>query len=476
VRERLFSDHVALPHWYLWWQLDAYSEAMKADTVADDAGRLGRLHFAFIAPPFAGHFNPLQAVASELVRREHRASFFHQVDAAGLLNSGQIRFSPVGLASHPAGSLGRLVRQIGGLRGIMGMAQVIRPLAACTEMLCRELPSTLQAHGIDAIVADQTEAAGGLVARHIGVPYISMASALPINSEANMPPPFTGWPYDPTRWGRHRNRGGYRVSRWLMRPLQKTIHGIATSWGLGPVSDLEDCLSPYAQISQLSENLDFPRSELPVGFHYTGPWRDEDDTATLPFRPADYPRKLVFVSLGTLQGNRFELFEAIATACCQLNLQCVIAHGGRMSLPQSASLPGQPLVFDFLPQRQLLRHAAAVVTHGGMNTVLDAAAAGVPTVVVPLAFEQAAIAARVAHAGVGRVVNPRRPLADEFARALKAVLEQPAYADRARAMQHTVVAAGGAFSAASIIEDVIAKAICDANSAAQRRELLECSI
>jgi zeaxanthin glucosyltransferase len=411
-------------------------------------------HFGFIAPPFAGHFHPLQAVAAELVSRGHRASFFQQVDAGGLLNDANIRFFPVGLATHPAGSLGRVIEQIGGLRGLLGIGHVIRGLAAYTQMLCRELPHALRLHGVDAIVADQTEAAGGLVARHMGIPYVSMASALPINSEARIPPPFTGWGYDTTPWGVRRNRGGYRVSRWLMRPLQRAISTTAAGWGLGRLRSLEDCLSPNAQISQLYQLLDFPRSELPANFHYTGPWRQQD-LATLPFQPADDPRRLVFVSLGTLQGNRVTLFQAIVAACSQLDLQCVVAHGGRLSAQQVASLPGRPMVFDFISQRLLLRHAAAVVTHGGMNTVLDAVEAGVPIVVVPLAFEQAAIAARIRHAGIGTVVNARRPETEDFVGALKTVLEQPIYAGRAKAMQHAVTPAGGAHAAASIIENVV---------------------
>ena len=61
-----------------------------------------------------------------------------------------------------------------------------------------------------------------------------------------------------------------------------------------------------------------------------------------------------------------------------------------------------------------------IVCHGGMNTVLEPLAAGLPMVVMPLAFEQSAIAARLRAcrsrpgaelAGLGPACS-RRPIAE----------------------------------------------------------------
>ena len=86
-----------------------------------------------------------------------------------------------------------------------------------------------------------------------------------------------------------------------------------------------------------------------------------------------------------------------------------------------------------------------------MNTVMDALAAGVPAVLVPLAFEQAAIAARVVRAGAGIVVPGRAFRARRLRWALEAVLEDPAYRQAAAVLQGEVAQAGGAARAADII-------------------------
>ena len=393
----------------------------------------------------------MQVVAGELVSRGHRAIFVQQADARRSIYRRDVEFLPVGLRSHPPGDLDQTIGRINRMTGLAGMGAVLEDLARSTDMLCREAPAALHEQQADAIIADQTEAAGGLIARHLGLPFISMANALPINSEPDLPPPFTGWRYDPSEWGRQRNRGGYAVARLLMRPISAVIASHAAAWRLPSLRTLEDCLSPNAQISQMVSGFDFPRRALPLGFRYTGPLREVDTTI---FDPPARDRPLVFVSLGTLQGNRLGLFRVIAAACARLGLACVIAHGGRLTPEQAASLPGSPMVADFLPQRAALRHAALVITHGGMNTILDALSLGVPAVTIPLAFEQAANAARLVHAGIGAMVKPKGLTAAALASVINAVMSVPAYRARAAALREEIAAAGGAALAAGIIERV----------------------
>ena len=412
-------------------------------------------HFAFIAPPFSGHLNPMQVLARTLVARGHRATFVQQADAESLLYpaSAEINFLPVGQKTHPPGDLARTVGHINALNGLFGMGAVLRDVARRTDMLCREAPEKLRAIGIDAIVADQTEAAGGLIARHLDLPCVSVANALPINAEPGIPPPFTTWRFDPSPAGRRRNIGGYRVADWLSFSIRRTISTHAAAWKLGRLRTLEDCLSPQAQISQMVSQLDFPREESPSGFHYVGPLREPDATRELP--PRGDNRKFVLVTFGTLQGNRERLFRAVALACRKLGLGCVIAHGGRLSAADAASLATIATVRDFVPQREILRCAAAAVTHAGMNTVLDAMSFGVPVLCIPLAFEQAAIAARVEHAGAGVVLRPHAVNAASVAAALHRMLDTDACRSRALILRRAIAASGGAPAAADIVEHVL---------------------
>ncbi len=410
-------------------------------------------HFAFIAPPLAGHFNPLLVLARELVKRGHRATFVNQADAASLLRDHQdVGFAPIGASSHPPGSLEARIQRMGRLSGPLGLRGMIKDVALFTDMICREAPRALREIGADAVIADQTEAGGGLVAEHLGLPFASTATALPINREETVPPPYVPWRYDPSERGLWWNRGGYRISDWLMGAVGDVVEQHALSFGLHPRRRTEDCFSTLAQLAQCVAAIDFPRQELPQHFHYLGPFRDGHEAEIdLP----DDGRPLIFCSFGTLQGSRANLFRKVAVACASLDVRLLIAHGGRLDPALARSLPGDPIVTAFVPQRAVLGRAALAVTHAGFNTVLDALSYGVPMVAMPLAFEQPATAARLERAGVARVARPAWATAKHLAKEIRMVLDGPSYRSSAERIRSEIACAGGVSRAADILEECL---------------------
>ena len=321
-----------------------------------------------------------------------------------------------------------------------------------TDMFCSEAPAALRRIGADALIVDQLEAGGGLVAESLGLPFASIAVTVPINREPGIPPPYVGWSFDPTEKGLKRNRGGWRVSDLLMGSVGDSIERNALRLGLAPRRRLEDCLSPRLQISQLVPSLDFPRRALPPGFHYTGPFRGGTPE---PFElPPGDSRRLVYCTLGTLQGSRSRIFLKVARACAELDLRLVITQGNRGSL-KAGDLPGNPMVHDWVPQEAVLAHADLVVCHGGMNTVLEPLASGLPLVVMPLAFEQSAIAARLDRAGVARVLGPRARVR-QLTRAVDSAMTDPGVRAKAEAARLEIATAGGTGRAADLIESALA--------------------
>ena len=408
-------------------------------------------HLALVAPPFLGHLNPMLALATALRVRGHRVTLFGLAELEPVATRRGCDFVALGRRGSPDGALAKLSDHLAAPGGF-GLFRVMSDMARMTRMLCDELPGACRAHGVDGIVADQLEPAGALIAAHLGLPYVTVANALPLHREPAVPPPFTDWRYDPSPWGLKRNRGGYRVADLLMRPVAAGIAREAQRLGLPPRRSLEDCLSPLAEITQLVPSLDFPRRHLGGSVHPCGPLREGSGTEDVADLLGD-GRPLVFATLGTLQGGRAGIFHRIARACADLDLHFVIAHGGRLDPATAAALPGRPTVRAFVPQRSLLRHADLLVTNGGLNTVLDGAAAGVPMLVIPIAFEQGAIGARVQHAGIGRMLSRRRlqPLAAVLAE-LKA---DALLRHRAQTVARAVTEAGGALAAASVIDEVV---------------------
>ena len=365
------------------------------------------------------------------------------------MNGDGIGFEAVGAASHPPGSLDARIARMSRLNGPFGLRGTIRDVAALTDMLCREAPAALRRIGADALIADQMEAAGGLVAEHLGLPFVTTATALPINREPGVPPPYVPWRYRPGPKGERRNLGGYRISDWLMRGVGDVIEHHSRRFGLRPRRRAEDCFSPFAQLAQAVPAIDFPRAELPPAFHYLGPWRRPGGEGWAP--PDGDGRPIAFCSLGTLQGSRGAVFRRISKAAAALGLRLVIAHGGRLPQREIARLAGHPLVHDFVPQRAVLARSAIAITHCGFNTMLDALSFGVPLVAMPLAFEQPATAARLAQAGVAEIVGKRAGVGT-IVRAMETLLESDAYRQRAAGVRAQIDAAGGVRKAADLVE------------------------
>jgi UDP:flavonoid glycosyltransferase YjiC (YdhE family) len=113
---------------------------------------------------------------------------------------------------------------------------------------------------------------------------------------------------------------------------------------------------------------------------------------------------------------------------------------------------GASWVCAFAPQQQALARADAVVSHAGLNTVLDAIAARTPILALPIAFDQPGAAARILHAGIGLRASPRLAGAAVIERQLRRLFDEPRFGAKLDALAPALAQAGGAARAADIVE------------------------
>ena len=404
-------------------------------------------HFAVLSAPLAGHLNPLQVLGTELIQAGHNVTVVHVSGAARFIFADGIGFAALPPHADEA-PLDTYLAALAEPTGPVGFRRMIRATAKMTEALLDRAPDVLKRIGADAVIADAVEPAGPLIARRAGLPHVVAITGLPLMREAGVPPPFVGWRHRSGPVARLRNRGGHVVSDHLMRPISRAVQARARDWGLTAAA------APVLHVAQCPRGLDFPRAELPARFLYGGPWRSRQagDPIDLP----DDGRPLVFCSLGTLQGSRRPLFEIMAEACAMIGARAVIGHAGGLSAAAAARLPGRPLVRAFWPQGAVLRRCTAAVLHGGFNSVLDALAASVPIVALPIAFEQPATAARLVRIGAGRALSPRGLTARTLAEALARIIGDPGYRAAAHRLAIEMEGAGGAARAAAAISETLA--------------------
>jgi MGT family glycosyltransferase len=247
---------------------------------------------------------------------------------------------------------------------------------------------------------------------------------------------------------------GNATYEWIFSGVLRTINRQRRAWDLPPARNFNALFSPLAHVSQLPAALELPGRRLPPGFHHTGPWTDPEARASVdfPWSRLDPGRPLVYASMGTLQNGILQTFRMIAEACAGLDLQLVISLGGGKDPALLADLPGDPVVVGYAPQLELIKRSTLTISHGGLNTALESLACGVPMVVLPVTYDQPGVGARVEWSGVGRSIPVERLTVERLRDAVRLVLSEPAYRERAGRLRSSIEAADGLNRAADVIE------------------------
>lgn len=419
--------------------------------------------------PGTGHINPFTALARRLQQRGHTVVIFGIADIEAPVRAAGIEFCPIGASDYPPGTLKKLDQRLSEQRGLATFRFTVERVRNSALMILRDGPQAVRSARVDALLVDEADM-GGSVAEYLGLPYISIACFPPLVEDDRIPPFCFGWSAGRSRLSRLRNRIGFWLLSRMAAPIFAAVNHQRRAWGLQPFRRSTDALSPLAQIAQLPAALEFEAGERPSILHYTGPFVDSGQRPGVDFEWNRLDgRPLVYASLGTLQNGSQDIFRVIADACANLDVQLVISLGGGLDPERLGVLSGDPLVVRYAPQLEIVKRAAVVITHAGLNTTLESLAEGVPLVCIPLGNDQPGVAARVAARGAGVVVSRRRLSAKRLRSAVHAVLNNEQYRCAARSVQTSMMHMDGLERAADIVEDALR--IGRRNSHSQNRTL-----
>jgi zeaxanthin glucosyltransferase len=230
--------------------------------------RLGAFCF-----PGAGHINPMTALARRLEDRGHEVILFGIADIEARVRAAGLEFQLVGEHDFPLGTLKKLDQRLGDLKGIAALRFTVERVKGMARMILRDGPEAVRAARLDALLVDEADA-GGSVAEHLGLPFVSIAFFPPLLRSDRIPPFVFSWGGGQDRLSRLRNRIGSRVFLLLTMPAATLVNGQRRAWGLKPLRSVNDSLSKLAQITQLPMCLEFLTTARPDNLHYTGPFVD----------------------------------------------------------------------------------------------------------------------------------------------------------------------------------------------------------
>jgi UDP:flavonoid glycosyltransferase YjiC (YdhE family) len=177
--------------------------------------------------------------------------------------------------------------------------------------------------------------------------------------------------------------------------------------------------------------------EPPPGVVHVGAIAEEPpDAAWRSPWPADDPRPLVVVSLGTTYMQQEAAIARVAAALSRHEARVLVLTGPELD-PAEVELPEGVVAERYVPHGAVLPEAALVVAHGGTGTLLAALSAGVPVLSLPLGRDQPANARRLEQLGLGLALEPAASVT-HIADAVGAILRSQSLYERVRAFASIV--------------------------------------
>lgn len=223
---------------------------------------------------------------------------------------------------------------------------------------------------------------------------------------------------------------GYYLSmdQFFIDPLLKSVNAFRQDLGLPKIARF---FEKWIHSSQLNLGLfpewfappqrDWPSSTRLTGFiHHQAEERTLSD-ATLNFIRKDSP-PLVFTA-GTAMLHTENFFKTAIQATEKLNQRAILLSRLRDQLPDQ--LPGFIHHAEFEPLGELLSKCTTFVYHGGIGSLAQATAAGVPQLIMPMSLDQPDNAVRIKRLGVGDIISPGKFKPDLVAKKISDLQSNP---------------------------------------------------
>ncbi|MFI0714936.1 macrolide family glycosyltransferase [Streptomyces inhibens] len=387
-------------------------------------------HLLFVALAGHGHVNPTLPLVEELVRRGHRVDYATSAEHSEAVTRVGARWVEL----HPEDAMAAPPREF----GPADIAAFMRRMFVAMRSAHAVLREHCVTESPDAICYDAMNWSARVLAEQLGLPAVRCIPHLASNEDYS---PFANV------------MGGHGDENPLTAALAADCAEFSAEHGV--------VLDP-ASLLDVTEKLNLvfvPREFQPEGdtfderFHFIGPSLGSREH-TEPWSPADPDAPVLFISLGTVFNDRPDFYRTCIEAFGEGPYQVAMTVGD-VDLAELGDIPPTIDVRPRFPQPAVLRHAAAFVSHAGMNSTMESLYYGVGLVTVPQMPEQAANAGRVQELGLGEQLDGGTVTAESLRAAVARVASDSAVRANLGRMRKVVREGGGAVRGADVIEEYL---------------------
>ena len=255
----------------------------------------------------------------------------------------------------------------------------------------------------DVLAADWIRTGIAVAGEAAGVPTALLVHGHNLLPEPGKPPPGFGFLPSRSFLGGARDRifeGGFL---YLFNKGLPALNAARIRYGLQPLRHvLEHFERPARFLCLYTEAFELPAHQRSANLRFVGPILEEPawtEPWTSPW-PADDTRPLVVISMSTSYMKQEEALRRCIEAVTSMSARGLVTVGPTLDPADFGGAENVEVVRS-APHDQVLLHAAGVVTHAGMGTVMRVLANGLPLVCMPMGRDQEDIAARVEYHGAG---------------------------------------------------------------------------
>lgn len=408
-----------------------------------------------------GDIHPYMAIALELKARGHRPVIATTDRYRDKITAAGIEFHAVRPDASIFGDECELLRRV--MDSANGSEYVIRQLML-PNLRDAYADTLAAARDADLLVSHPLSYAVPIIAEQLRKPWVASILQPMMFLSAYDPPIMPRGQFLAPLYRRSRWLAGclFQLAHWMMRTWRRPIDELRRDAGLPPRAAnpfLEGQFSPYANLALFSRMLGAPQPDWPpkttvAGFCF---YDQQEHGRGMPSELKAFldagPPPVVF-TLGTsavmVAGD---FYRESLRAAQELRRRAVFLIGDD-ERNQLGPLPDGMIAVNYAPYSELFPRAAAIVHQGGAGTTGQAMRAGKPMVVVPFAHDQPDHAARLKRLGVSETVPRHACTARRLTEALRRVLSDARYAEKAANVGAEVRRETGVTAACDTLESI----------------------
>lgn len=383
-------------------------------------GTLGNLSpLLTAARRLRGHGHHVRVIADPAMRAEVDAADFEFVSW---------RSAPIGEAADPTdvSNLRDRVRRV-----------VFEPCSAYATDIWEEIGR----FPADAVLSLDFLFGAALGAEASGVPFAFLSPHVSLRILPGMPPATSGLGQPKTPEERAEVAAACAALHGAMNASLPILNRARVDCGLPVLPDVMDLFDRADRVLlATSRAFDFEATSLPDNFRYIGPLLDVPNWSKswqAPW-PAQPNRSRALIACSTGAQNQRDLFQRVIDAVGTVDIDAVFTTGPSLDLADFRAPQNVHLVRG-APHDSIMRDVSMVISQGGHGTVTRSLINALPQLILPMARDQLANAARVEAKGVGLRLGPTASEPD-IAAAINRLITEPQFKVAARKLGEAIKA------------------------------------